>query len=108
MALYVYMQGHLILLANFFDHSSVITHKLFNVFISALIPTILFYILATVMNKKEAFYASLIYGFLSYNFALSVPLLRDGLGAFLYIMIFYYYSAHLFILYKNKYSGFVA
>ena len=91
MALYVYVQGCLVLLANFFDHFSVLTQKLFNIYITALIPTILFYLLANYVSKKEAFFASLMYGLLTFNLAFSFTLIRDGLGAFLYIMIFYYY-----------------
>jgi hypothetical protein len=90
-ALYLYIQGYLALLSNYIDHTSVLTQKLFNVFISALIPTVLFCILANIISKKEAFYAAIVYGFLSFNLAYSFPLLRDGFGAFLYIMIFYFY-----------------
>ncbi len=90
-ALYLYLQGYIVLVANYFDHASILTLKLFNVYIAALIPTVLFYLLTYVVNKREAFYGSFIYGLLSFNFAYSSPLLRDGLGAFLYILIFYYY-----------------
>ncbi len=90
-ALYLYVQGYLALLANYFDNVSILTQKLFNVYISALIPTVIFYLLANIITKREAFYAAIIYGFFSFNLAYSYPLLRDGFGTFLFIMIFYYY-----------------
>lgn len=90
-SLYLYIQGYIELWANYIDKASVLTQKLFNVFIGALIPTLLYALLVNFINKKEAFYAALIYGFFSFNIGYSYPLLRDILGAFLYILIFYFY-----------------
>lgn len=90
-ALYLYVQGYLELLANYFDSASILTQKLFNVFIGTLIPTTLFYLLTKVVSKREAFYAAIIYAFFSFSFAYSATLLRDEIGAFLYLIIFYFY-----------------
>lgn len=90
-ALFLYIQGELVLLANYFGESSVLTQKLFNIYICAMFPSIIFYFLKNIVDKKSAFYAALIYGFFSHSFAYSPYLIRDELGAFLYVMIFYFY-----------------
>ncbi len=90
-ALYLYIQAYLLYFANYYDAVSILTQKQFNVYVSALIPTVLFYILAKFIGRKEAFYAAVIYGIFSFNLTYSSPLLRDGFGAFLYIFVFYYY-----------------
>jgi len=82
-----YNTGHLAIIANALGNNSILIQKLFIVFISALIPALLFNFLKKFMTEYEAFISTFIYGFFIFITYYSALLLRDIHVALTYMIV---------------------